>query len=405
MVGQLDIELTQEEQAFHEEVTHFLEEHLSPAVRRASRMSTGVFVDPPWTKEWHLALYEKGWITYAWPEKFGGCNWSPMQRYIYESEAARSGAPAVAPMGINLVGPVICEYGSQWQQEYFLPRIRSGADYWCQGFSEPGAGSDLSSLKTKAVRDGDDYVVTGEKIWTTHAHFANMIFALVRTSQEDRKQNGISFLLIDMQSPGVAVRPIMTIAGDHEVNQVFFDDVRVPARNLVGEEGKGWSYAKFLLEFERGGGAPSTRSRIALERYKTILRNEAGDSPGQRLIDEKDIQLRLGHLEARVIALETLDMRQVARRQAGERPGTAASIVKTLGSELLQSIEKASIEALGAHGLPAMRLEGPDFAASNQTPVPEHGWAIAGRHLNGLASTIFGGASEIQREIIAKKLT
>jgi len=401
----LHIELNPEEQAFRQEVLDFLEQHLAPAVRRASRLSAGVFVDPPWSKEWHRALYQKGWITFAWPQKYGGCGWSPVQRYIYESEAARSGAPAVAPMGIKLVGPVICEYGSDWQKEYYLPRIRSGEDYWCQGFSEPGAGSDLSSLKTKAVRDGDDYIISGEKTWTTHAHFANMIFALVRTSREDKQQNGISFLLVDMDSPGVTVKPIITIAGDHEVNQVHFDNVRVPASNLVGEEGKGWSYAKYLLEFERGGGAPSTRSRTALERYKTILRSEAGDTPGNRLIDEKDIQLRLGQLAAQVIALETLDMRQVAKRQGGGRPGATSSIVKTLGAELLQTIEKASMEALGPHGLPAMKLEGPDFLVSNQTPVPEHGWAIAGRHLNGLAGTIFGGASEIQREIISKELT
>ena len=401
----MHIELNPEEQAFRQEVLDFLEQHLAPAVRRASRLSAGVFVDPPWSKEWHRALYQKGWITFAWPQKYGGCGWSPVQRYIYESEAARSGAPAVAPMGIKLVGPVICEYGSDWQKEYYLPRIRSGEDYWCQGFSEPGAGSDLSSLKTKAVRDGDDYIISGEKTWTTHAHFANMIFALVRTSREDKQQNGISFLLVDMDSPGVTVKPIITIAGDHEVNQVHFDNVRVPASNLVGEEGKGWSYAKYLLEFERGGGAPSTRSRTALERYKTILRSEAGDTPGNRLIDEKDIQLRLGQLAAQVIALETLDMRQVAKRQGGGRPGATSSIVKTLGAELLQTIEKASMEALGPHGLPAMKLEGPDFLVSNQTPVPEHGWAIAGRHLNGLAGTIFGGASEIQREIISKELT
>ena len=401
----MHIELNPEEQAFRQEVLEFLEEHLSPTVRRASRLSTGVFVDPPWSKEWHSALSEKGWITHAWPQEYGGCGWTPVQRYIYESEAARQGAPAVAPMAIGLVGPVICEFGTDWQKEHYLPRIRSGEDYWCQGFSEPGAGSDLSSLKTKAVRDGDDYIVSGEKTWTTHAHFANMIFALVRTSQEEKQQNGISFLLIDMDTPGLTVSPIITIAGDHEVNQVHFDNVRVPATNLVGEEGKGWSYAKYLLEFERGGGAPSTRSRMALERYKTILRNEAGDTPGKRMIDEKDVQLRLGQLAARVIALETLDMRQVARRQSKGRPGATSSIVKTLGAELLQAIEKASMEALGSHGLPAMEIEGPDFVVSNQSPVPEHGWAISGRHLNGLAGTIFGGASEIQREIISKELT
>ncbi len=400
----MDIELAPEDQEFRREVLAFLHQHLSEDVRRASRLSTGVFVDPPWSREWHQALYQKGWITYAWPQAYGGCGWSPTQRYIYESEASLCGAPAVAPMGINLVGPVICEYGSAWQRQFYLPRIRSGEDYWCQGFSEPGAGSDLSSLKTRAVRDGDHYIVTGEKIWTTHAHFANMIFVLARTSQEEKQQQGISFLLIDMTSPGVSVQPIMTLAGDHEVNQVFFDAVRVPVENLVGEEGRGWSQAKYLLEYERGGGAPSVRSRLALERFRNILRNEAGDSPGRLLIHEKDMQFRLGELEARVMALELLDMRQVAKRQAGERLGSTASIVKTLASELLQEIEKAGVEALGSHALPAMEFAGPAFAVSNQAPVPEHGWAIIGRHLNGLAGTIFGGASEIQREVISKDL-
>lgn len=400
----MDIDLAPEDLEFRREVLSFLEEHLSADVRRASRLSTGVFVDPPWSKEWHQALFRKGWITHAWPREYGGCGWSPMQRYIYESEASLCGAPAVAPMGINLVGPVICEFGSPWQKEFYLPRIRSGEDYWCQGFSEPGAGSDLSSLKTKAVRDGDHYIVTGEKIWTTHAHFANMIFVLARTSPEERQQQGISFLLIDMKSPGVSVRPIMTLGGDHEVNQVFFDDVRVPVENLVGEEGKGWNQAKYLLEFERGGGAPSVRSRVALERFKNVLRNEVGDSHGSRLIDEKDRQFRLGELEARVMALEALDMRLVAKRQTGERLGTSASLIKTLASELLQEIEKASVEALGPHALPDLAFDGPAFAVSNEAPVPEHGWAIVGRHLNGLAGTIFGGASEIQREVISKDL-
>ena len=400
----MHLNLSPEDQAFREEVLSFLKDSLSPQVVRATRLSTGVFVDPPWMKDWHEALYEKGWITYSWPKEYGGCGWTPTQRYIFESEAARHGAPTVAPMGINLVGPVICEYGSPWQKEHFLPRIRSGEDYWCQGFSEPGAGSDLSSLKCKAVLDGDSYVVTGDKIWTTHAHFANMIFALVRTSQEEKKQQGISFLLIDMNTPGVSVHPILTLAGDHEVNQVFFDDVRVPAKNLVGEEGLGWSYAKYLLEFERGGGAPSMRSRMALERYKEILQSESGDDQGKRLIDEKDIQLRFGELEAQVLALEMLDLRQVEIRQAGDRLGSMSSILKTLSSELLQETQKASVEALGYHGLPAVELSGPDFTEHNNVPVPEYGWATTGRHLNGLASTIFGGASEIQREIIAKEL-
>lgn len=398
----MNITLSPSELAFREEVRAFLSECLPAFVRKVSRLSTGVFVDPPWTREWHLALYDKGWITPSWPVEYGGCGWSPTERYIFDTECATAGAPMVAPMAIALVGPVICTFGTDWQKSYYLPRIRSAEDYWCQGFSEPGAGSDLSSLTTTAVRDGDCYIVNGGKMWTTHAQFADMMFALVRTSRGERQQEGISFLLIDMKSPGVEVRPIITMAGDHEVNQVFLDNVRVPVANLVGEEGRGWDYAKFLLEFERGGGAPSIRCRIALERHREILTLEM-DGDG-RLIDADDIYIELGRLEAEVMALEMLDMRQVAARQNGERPGPMASLVKTIGSELLQKISQASVVALGYTALPDVALLPPDFVAPNTVPVPEHALAVTGRHLNGLASTIFGGASEIQRDIIARML-
>lgn len=396
----MNIALTPGEQSFRDEVLMFLAESLPASVSRASRLSTGVFVDPPWSREWHLALFRKGWITPSWPVEHGGCDWTPTQRYIFDTECARANAPIVAPMAIGLVGPVICQFGSDWQKAHYLPRIRGGEDYWCQGFSEPGAGSDLSSLKTAAVRDGDEYVVNGSKIWTTHAHFADMMFALVRTSREERQQQGISFLLIDMRSEGLDVRPIVTLAGDHEVNQVFFDNVRVPVANLVGEEGRGWDYAKFLLEFERGAGAPSIRCRMALERYREILRNEC-DGDG-KLIEADDILIELGRLEAEVMALEMLDMRQVAARQAAVRPGPMASVVKTLGSELQQKISRSAVAALGHDALPDIAFEPPHFSAPNDNPVPEHGWAVTRSHLNGLAGTIFGGASEVQRDIIAR---
>lgn len=395
----MDIDLSSEEMAFREEVRLFLAEELPASVRRAARFSTGVFVDPPWSRPWHLALYQKGWITPSWPTEYGGCDWTPTQRYVFDTECARAGAPIVAPMSIGLVGPVICAFGSDWQKSHYLPRIRAGDDYWCQGFSEPGSGSDLSSLKTAAIRARDEYIVNGSKIWTTHGHLADMMFALVRTSRDQRQQQGISFLLIDMCSEGLEVRPIITIAGDHDVNQVFFDNVRVPAANLIGDEGKGWEYAKYLLEFERGGGAPSIRCRLALDKYRLILCQANGDG---RLIDHEDQQIELGRLEAEVMALEMLDMRQVAARQNGQRPGPVASVVKTLGSELLQKISQASVGALGLDALPDVAFEPPDFAPANSIPIPEHAWTMTRRHLNGLAGTIFGGASEVQRDIIAR---
>ena len=234
-------------------------------MKRATALTPSVFSDPDIGMAWQRALNKKGWGAPGWPVDHGGPDWTPAQRWIFESESARAGVPNVNVMGVKMVGPVIIGFGSPEQKNFYLPRILSGEDYWCQGYSEPGSGSDLSSLKTRAVRDGDDYVINGTKIWTTHAHHANRMFALVRTNETERQQDGISFILIDMKSPGITTRPILTIGGDHEVNQVFFDDVRVPVANRVGEEGKGWTYGKYLLEFERGAGIASAKLRDALK--------------------------------------------------------------------------------------------------------------------------------------------
>ncbi len=236
--------------------------------KHAQALTPSVFAEPEITGAWQRELHKRGWVASAWPKECGGPGWTSTQRLIFEQECALAGAPHLFPLGIQMVGPVIIGFGSPQQKAHYLPRILCGEDYWCQGYSEPGAGSDLASLKTRAVRDGDDYIVNGTKIWTTHAHHANMMFALVRTGtpggESARKQDGISFILIDMKSKGISIRPIRTIGGDHEVNQVFFDDVRVPVANRVGDEGKGWSYGKYLLEFERGAGVASPKLRARL---------------------------------------------------------------------------------------------------------------------------------------------
>ena len=264
----MDLTFSAEERAFEQEVRDFIAPNLTPEMKRATALTPSVFSDPDIGMAWQRALHRQGWGAPGWPVDHGGPDWTPAQRWIFEAECARGGVPNVNVMGVKMVGPVIIGFGSPEQKNFYLPRILSGEDYWCQGYSEPGSGSDLASLKTRAVRDGDDYVINGTKIWTTHAHHANRMFALVRTNDTERKQDGISFILIDMKSPGITTRPILTIGGDHEVNQVFFDDVRVPVANRVGEEGKGWTYGKYLLEFERGSGIASAKLRDAL---KTVV--------------------------------------------------------------------------------------------------------------------------------------
>ena len=277
----MDLTFNAEERAFEKEVRDFIAANLTPEMKRATALTPSVFSDPDIGMAWQRALHRKGWGAPGWPVDHGGPDWTPAQRWIFEAECARAGVPNVNVMGVKMVGPVIIGFGSPEQKNFYLPRILSGEDYWCQGYSEPGSGSDLSSLKTRAVRDGDDYIINGTKIWTTHAHHANRMFALVRTNETERQQDGISFILIDMKSPGITTRPILTIGGDHEVNQVFFDDVRVPVANRVGEEGKGWTYGKYLLEFERGAGIASAKLRDAL---KTIsdLAEVRGHRPRHR---------------------------------------------------------------------------------------------------------------------------
>ncbi len=397
----MDLRFTEADHAFRQEVQAFLAENLTDDLKRATRETPTVFVEADISVKWQKALAERGWGAPSWPQEFGGPGWSVSQRYIFNQECARADAPNPSPSGLQLVGPVIMKFGSDWQKEYFLPRIISGEDYWCQGYSEPGSGSDLAALKCKATPDGEDYIVSGTKIWTTHAHYANWIFCLVRTSDTGKRQEGITFLLIPMDLAGISVRPITTIGGDHEVNYVFFDDVRVPQKYRVGEEGEGWTYAKYLLEWERGGGLFASRLRVKLDRLKAMARAEFGAAEGGALINDPHFAHKLAAVEVDLTALEFSELRILSALEAGENPGPISSILKIRQSQLTQDIAELAVEALGMNALP-WHAERPLYHR-NEPPIgPDHAPPVVPAHLNARAYTIFGGSTEIQKDIIAK---
>lgn len=362
--------------AFRAEVREFLRDNLPSELARAGRRATSVFSHPDHSIPWQKILTAKGWGAIDWPVEYGGTGWTPMQKYIFSAECARAGAPSLLPQGLKMVAPVLMHYGTDEQKAYFLPKILSGEHYWCQGFSEPGSGSDLASLKLKAERDGDHYVLNGSKIWTTHAHFANWMFALVRTSSEGKPQAGISFLLIDMKTPGLKVDPIISLAGEHELNQVFFDNVRVPVANRLGEENDGWSVAKYLLTFERGGRyAPGLFAQLAR------LEDEAGDDP---VLNE-----RLRREAVTLEALEALELKSI--NASGAKAALYASVLKVQGTEAAQRIDTLACEIAGLAGWAEADGQSPDLLA---TALP--------RYLNGRAATIYAGSNEIQRDLIAR---
>nr|WP_292684655.1 acyl-CoA dehydrogenase family protein [Novosphingobium sp.] len=361
---------------FRAEVRDFLDANLTPQLREGAARATSVFVDPSVTLPWQAILHARGWAAPDWPAQYGGPGWDDMQRYVFAAECARAGAPGLAPMGLKMVAPVIMHYGTAEQKAHYLPRILAGQDYWCQGFSEPGAGSDLASLQLKATPDGADYVLNGSKIWTTHAHFANRMFCLVRTTSEGKPQAGISFLLLDMNTPGITVKPIRTLGGDHEFNQVFFDDVRVPQANRLGAENEGWSVAKHLLTFERGGKyAPPL-----IERLEKLRRREGLDAVLSARLTREAVSLR---------ALQALEMK--AMRGAGGSPALYASVLKVLGTEAMQRIDVLACEIEGPEGW--ARPDG-QTSADLAVAVP--------RYLNDRAASIYAGSNEIQRDLIAR---
>jgi alkylation response protein AidB-like acyl-CoA dehydrogenase len=391
----MDLEFTAEERAFREEVRGFIRDSLPPALAEKTRRMTHLGREDFVT--WHRILNQRGWGAPGWPMEYGGPGWTPIQRYIFDEECAAADAPPLLPFGIAMVGPVIYTFGTEEQKKRYLPRILNMDDWWCQGYSEPGSGSDLASLRTKAESDGDHYVVNGHKIWTTQAHYANMMFCLVRTDANAKPQEGISFLLIDMNTPGITVRPIISIDEGHGVNEVFLDNVRVPADNLIGKEGKGWTYAKFLLGNERTTIAEVSTSKQRLRRLKEIARAE--QAFGAPLIEEASFRAKVAAVEIELMALEYTNLRVLAAETAGKGVGPEASMLKIRGSEIQQTITELACEALGYYANPYEHR--PD--GSNQPPVgPDYAQGRMEAFLYNRATTIYGGSNEIQRNIIAK---
>lgn len=390
----MDLTYSDEDTAFREEVRGFLHDHFPKALAEKAR--TEVRFKREDYIQWQHILARKGWIAPFWPQEYGGCGWSPVQLNIFDEEVTAIGAPRVMPFGIRLVGPVIYTYGTDAQKKKYLPRILSSEDFWCQGFSEPGAGSDLASLRTTAQREGDHYVVNGQKTWTSYAHYADLIFCLVRTDSSVKKQMGISFLLIDMKTPGVSVRPIRTLDGDHIVNEVFLENVRVPVENLVGEENKGWDYAKFLLGNERTGIAGIGMVKADLARLHKIALTERKN--GKPLIEDPLFQARLARLEIDRRALELTNLRMLTTGGAG---GAIPSILKIKGSQLQQRSVELQMEAVGPYAIP-WQSDAMEPAWNGEPVGPQHVRARTPSYFDRRKTTIYGGSTEVQKNIIAK---
>ena len=389
----MDINFSKEDIAFREEVKDWLENDYPKHVK--DKTDNGIALTKQDMIDFHKALSKKGWMGYNWPVEYGGTGWSSTQLYIFNKEFGLAGCPPLLAFGVSMVAPVIWTFGNDEQKKRFLPDILEFNTWWCQGYSEPGSGSDLASLKTKAVRDGDNYIVNGSKTWTTLAQNADWIFCLVRTDNSGIKQEGISFLLIDMKTPGIEVKPIITIDGEHEVNSVFFTDVKVPVENLVGEEGKGWTYAKFLLAHERFGITGIPAQKYSLEKLKERLGSN---------IDE-DLKQKMADYEIELNALHFTELRSLAALANGQHPGAESSILKIKGTELQQRLTEIFIEAAGQYILP---YEGPDGFNSNKVPSSEIGSDFSvnsvSKYLNFRKTSIYGGSNEIQKNIIAKAI-
>ena len=399
----MDLTFSEEDFAFQQEVRDWIKENYPEEMHQRHMRSANGHLDKDDHVYWQQALHKKGWAGLNWPAEFGGPEFTATQRYLFDLEMAAAGTPGIMPFGQSMVAPVIMKYGSEEQKQKYLPDILSSKVWWCQGYSEPGSGSDLASLRTKAIRDGDEYVVNGTKTWNTLGQYADMIFCLVRTSEEDIRQMGISFLLIDMHTPGIEVRPIVTIdgpaEGHQEINEVHFTDVRVPVGNLIGEEGKGWTYAKYLLEFERGN-AYSHGLKAGLANLRSIAEGELA-SDGSKLIDDEDYQRKLNQLEIDIHAMEFTELRILSSISTGGNVGPESSLLKCRGTELQQAITELTVEAVGNYAMPFDNtgvIKGVNF-----DPIgPEYAAVAAPAYFNTRKVSIYAGSNEIQRNIMAK---
>ncbi len=396
----MDLNFTREEQDFRAEVRDWLAANLPEDLATKTRNDASLTKDD--MVRWQVILNDKGWLTYSWPAEFGGTGWGPVKQFIFEDEMARASAPRILPFGLKMLAPVLMKFGSKEQQNHYLPRMCDGTDWWCQGYSEPGAGSDLASLKTTAVRDGDHYIVNGQKTWTTLGQYADWIFCLVRTSKEGKPQEGISFLLIDMKSPGIEVRPIRTIDGGHEVNEVFFTDVKVPAENLVGEENKGWTYAKYLLTHERTNIAGVGKSYQELNRLKDLASRQKRN--GRPLTEDPLFAARLARAEIDLMNMEITNLRVLSQAEVGGAPGPESSMLKILGTEIEQELTDLTRRALGRSAT-ALTPEVDEPGYNGPHVTPEGFNNATGVYFNHRKTTIYGGSNEIQKNIITKMIT
>ncbi|MBY8974516.1 acyl-CoA dehydrogenase family protein [Rhodobacteraceae bacterium NNCM2] len=396
----MELSYSESERAFRDDVRTWLRENLPPALAAKVRGQQRLTKDD--YHQWHLILQSRGWLAWHWPVEHGGAGFSAVEKHIFEEEMVAANAPRIVPFGPNMLGPVLIEFGSEEHKQKYLPRILSCEDWWAQGYSEPGAGSDLASLKTTAVRDGDHYVVNGQKTWTTLGHHANMMFALVRTDKDAPKpQMGISFLLIDMTSPGIEVRPIVTLDGEHEINEVWLTDVRVPVENLVGVENEGWTYAKYLLTYERTGIAGVAYSKSAFAHLRQIaLREQSGGRP---LIEDPMFAARMAQVEIDLMAMEMFNLRVVSAAGEGKAPGPESSLLKIKGTVVRQEITDLLRRAVGPYAMPFVP-EAFD-AGYNQEPIgPEDAMPLARQYFNMRKISIYGGSNEIQKNIVAKAM-